>query len=48
MSTRPNLVIIQTTVHRLQNAANDITKFVTEAVTLFRRIYLEKQIEKGV
>jgi hypothetical protein len=43
-----NLVMIQTTVPYLQNAADAITKFVTEAVTLFRRIYLEKQIEKGV
>jgi hypothetical protein len=42
------LVIIRTTIPRLQNAAEVITKFVIEAVALFRRIYLEKQIEKGV
>ncbi|MGZ9112382.1 MAG: hypothetical protein ACXW3X_15215, partial [Rhodoplanes sp.] len=43
-----NLVMIRTTVLYLQNAADVITKFVTDAVALFRRIYLEKQIEKGV
>lgn len=42
-----NLVTIQTTVPLLRVAAEQITEYVSQAVRLFRRIYLEQKLESG-
>ncbi|MGM5002926.1 hypothetical protein AB8A05_29655 [Tardiphaga sp. 538_B7_N1_4] len=40
------LMRAQTTLPRLQNAAEDITRYVSHVVKLFERIYLEKKLEQ--
>lgn len=42
-----NLIMIQTTIPRLENAAEHITKYVSHAVRLFGRIYIEQKFELG-
>ena len=42
-----NLVTIQTTVPLLRVAAEQITEYVSDAVRLFGRIYLEQKLESG-
>lgn len=39
---------IQTTVERMQMASDDIIAYVQNAIRLFSRIYLEKQLEHPV
>jgi hypothetical protein len=36
----------QTTLPKLQDAAEDITRYVSNVVRLFERIYLEKKLEQ--
>lgn len=40
------LVIATTTLENLRRAADDITGYVSHAVSLFRKIYLEQRLEK--
>jgi hypothetical protein len=40
------LMRAQTTLPKLQDAAEDITKYVSAVVKLFERIYLEKKLEQ--
>ena len=42
-----NLVTIQTTVPILRGVADQITEYVSHAVQLFGRIYLEHKLERG-
>ena len=39
------LMSAKTTVERLRQAVGDITKYVSNAVTLFERIYREQKLE---
>ena len=40
-----NLVLITTTIPRLEAAAMEVTKYVSDAVRLFGRIYSEQKLE---
>ena len=40
-----NLVLITTTIPRLEDAAMEITRYVSDAVQLFSRIYNEQKLE---
>ena len=42
-----HLITIQTTIPHLENAAEHITKYVSHAVRLFGRIYIEQKLELG-